>query len=105
MAQVQVGEEIVLLSPSAERDSNELPPAPRLPSLKGASITIINAFNDQERSNAELFSQHVGEILRREGAGQIIEIRKNNTSGSDLPQETVDHIASQSQGAVILEGD
>lgn len=97
-------DEVVLLSPTAERRVEESPLAERLPTLVGATIAVVNAFRDQERTNGELFARHVGELLRREGADRILPVRKQD-SGNDMTEETLSQITSQCQGAVILEGD
>ena len=95
---------VVLLSPVAERAARSESLAPRLPTLSGATVAVINALIDQQRSNGQLFSSHVGEMILRHGAHEILDIRKEVTE-RDLPGETVSHIASQSQGAIILQGD
>lgn len=42
MSQMKVSQEIVLLNPQAEHLSDPVPLAPRLPTLKGATIAILN---------------------------------------------------------------
>jgi len=95
---------VVLLSPIAEMAAGRESLAPRLPTLSGATVAVINSLIDQQRSNGQLFSSHVGEILLRHGAYEILDIKKEVTE-RDLPDETVSRIASQSQGAIILQGD
>ena len=104
MTDVKVGEVTVLLNPRAEKETVGTPLASRLPTLGGATIAVINSFQDQKRSNGELFARRVGEILLREGAAQVLDVLKED-SGSDLPEETLEHIVSRTQGAIILEGD
>ena len=105
MATIETSKETVLLNPKAETAARETRPASRLPTLKGATVAVINAFNNQQVTHGELVAGHVGEIFLREGATQVLPIRKENTSGQDLPEEAVDYIVSQAQAAIILEGD
>ena len=104
MAQVQISEGVTLLDPTAEQVARETPLASRLPTLNGATIAVVNALKDPERSGGEVFVGRVRDLLLQRGAGQILEVRKED-SGDELPQETMSHIINQSQGAVILEGD
>ncbi len=104
MAQVQIGEGVTLLDPTAEKVARETPLASRLPTLNGATIAVVNALKDPERSGGEVFVGRVRDLLLQRGAGQILEVRKED-SGDELPEETMSHIVNQSQGAVILEGD
>ena len=104
MAQVQISEGTTLLNPTAEQVAKETPLASRLPTLNGATIAVINALKDPERSGGEVFVGRVRDLLLQKGAGQILDVRKEE-SGDELPEETMSHIISQSQGAVILEGD
>ena len=104
MAQVQIREGVTLLDPTAEQVARETPLASRLPTLNGATIAVVNALKDPERSGGEVFVGRVRDLLLQRGAGQILEVRKED-SGDELPEETMSHIINQSQGAVILEGD
>lgn len=104
MAQVQISEGVTLLDPTAEQVARETPLASRLPTLNGATIAVVNALKDPERSGGEVFVGRVRDLLLQRGAGQILEVRKED-SGDELPEETMSHIINQSQGAVILEGD
>ena len=51
MTQVQATHKVVLLNPTGEQQDKERPFAPRLPVLSGATIAVINALMDPERSN------------------------------------------------------
>ena len=104
MAQVQISEGVTLLDPTAEQVARETPLASRLPTLNGATIAVVNALKDPDRSGGEVFVARVRDLLLQRGAGQILEVRKED-SGNELPEETMSHIINQSQGAVILEGD
>ena len=104
MAQVQISEGVTLLDPTAEQVARETPLASRLPTLNGATIAVVNALKDPDRSGGEVFVGRVRDLLLQRGAGQILEVRKED-SGNELPEETMSHIINQSQGAVILEGD
>ena len=104
MTQVQVGEGLVLLNPKAEQEVKEISLAPRLPSINGATIAVINACKDQKLTHGELAARHIGDIFLREGAGEVLTMVKQNPA-QDMSEEILDHITSQSQGAVILEGD
>ena len=104
MAQVQISEGVTLLDPTAEQAARETPLASRLPTLNGATIAVVNALKDPERSGGDVFVGRVRDLLLQRGAGQILEVRKED-SGDELPEETMSHIVNQSQGAVILEGD
>ncbi|MCE2462759.1 MAG: hypothetical protein J4F46_02435 [Dehalococcoidia bacterium] len=104
MAQVQISEGVTLLDPTAEQVARETPLASRLPTLNGATIAVVNALKDPDRSGGEVFVGRVRDLLLQRGAGQILEVRKED-SGNELPEDTMSHIINQSQGAVILEGD
>lgn len=102
--QTQNGGEFSLLNPKYEHQVKDSPLATRLDSLNGTAIAIVNAVRDPKRSSGDILSQRVGEILLREGVGQILPLRKEEPS-DDMPQETLDYLVSQAQGAIILEGD
>ena len=104
MTEIRVEEGVVLLSPEAEPEVTRKGLAPRLPSLAGATVGVINALKDPQRSHAELFTRHVGEILLRNGAGGIVHIKKQDLA-SDMPEEVTGDIVSRVQAVVILEGD
>ena len=55
MAQTQIIEGTTLLNPTAEQVAKETPLASRLPTLNGATIAVINALKDPERSGGEVF--------------------------------------------------
>ena len=94
----------MLLSPTAESKAGEAPLAPRLATLGGATIAIISALRDPERSSSDLLTRLIGEVLLQNGAGHVIPMRKPDP-GRELLDETLDEIVSQAQGAVILVGD
>ena len=104
MGQVKSAPAVVLLDPRAEPEIRETALAPRLGTLKGATIALINALIDEERSNGDLLTRRVTEILLRAGVGQVLSIRKQETA-KDMPEETLAPLISQSRGAIILEGD
>jgi hypothetical protein len=104
MAQVQIIEGTTLLNPTAEQVAKETPLASRLPTLNGATIAVINALKDPERSGGEVFVGRIRDLLLQNGAGQILDVRKED-SGNELPEETMSHIVNRSQAAIILEGD
>ena len=104
MVQVQISEVTTLLNPTAEQVAKETPLASRLATLNGATIAVINALKDPERSGGEVFVGRIRDLLLQQGVGQILDVRKED-SGDELPEETMSHIINQSQGAIILEGD
>ncbi|MBI2164878.1 MAG: hypothetical protein HYU29_00515 [Chloroflexi bacterium] len=104
MVDTRVGQEVLLLNPKGEQEVKQSSLAPRLKSLKGTTIAVVNAFRDPDRSNGDLVTRHMGEVLLREGVGRVIPIRKQE-SAKDMPQEMLESLAAQAEGVVILEGD
>ena len=104
MAEVQAGQEVVLLNPKAEHDHKEIQRASRLPTLKGASIVVINALRNPQDSSGDVLTSYIGDLLLRQGVDRVLPLRKEEAP-EDMPEVTLDYIVSQAQGAIILEGD
>ena len=95
---------MVLLNPKAEPEIEQASLAPRLPTIMGATVAVVNAFRDPDRTHGDLAERHLGDLLLRQGAGRIVNVRKVDP-GSEMPVEKLEHIASQSEAAIYLMGD
>jgi hypothetical protein len=60
------------VSPLDERVRDPLPRAPRLPSLDGATIGLL----DINKPRGEQFLDRLEELLRERGAAEIVRLRK-----------------------------
>ena len=104
MTCTEVSEGVVLLNPKAEPEIEQASLAPRLPTIKGATVALVNAFRDPDRTHGDLADRHLGELLLRRGVGRIVNVRKDDP-GNEMPVEKLEHIASQSEAAIFLMGD
>ena len=104
MTQVQTRQDVLLLSPKGEGEATEARMAPRLATLKGSTIAVINAFRNPQGSSGELLTNYIGDLLLREAVEQVLPLRKES-SPTDMPADTIDYLHSKAQGVIILEGD
>ena len=104
MTQVKARQELLLLSPKGEGQAKETQMAPRPATLKGGTIAVVNAFRNPQGSSGELLTSYIGDLLLREGVGEVLPLRKE-PSPVDMPADTIDYLHSKAQGVIILEGD
>lgn len=104
MTQVKARQGLLLLNPKGEGQAKETQMAPRPATLKGGTIAVINAFRNPQGSSGELLTSYIGDLLLREGGGQVLPLRKES-SPTDMPEDIIDYIISKAQGVIILEGD
>jgi hypothetical protein len=95
---------MTLVNPAAERDVRESTLASGLGTIEGATVAVVNAFNDTERVHADLLVDRLGEHLKKEGVAEILTFRKK-VSTQDMTVEMLEQICTHAQGVVILEGD
>ena len=87
---------IVVLDPGAEELPEEQAAAPRLPSLRGAVVGLV----DNSKSNADVFLQELGEALKEQyGIAELVYTRKAS-SGTPIDPEVLERLVTDCQAVV-----
>ena len=81
---------ITLLDPTAEDVPEELPVAPRIFSLSGATVALL----DNTKHNSDRFLAGVAEgLMQQYGVARVVHRQKANAN-SPAPTELLDEVAS-----------
>ena len=81
---------ITLLDPTAEDVPEELATAPRIPSLSGATVALL----DNTKHNSDRFLAGIGDgLVRHYGVAKVVHRQKANAN-SPAPPDLLDDVAS-----------
>lgn len=90
-----------LFSPRSKKAQGDITPAPRLGSLEGVTVGLL----DNYKPNAARFLELVGRLLqRRHGAGELVPMGKEALS-KPAPAELIEGLAARSRLIVTGIGD
>jgi hypothetical protein len=88
--------EVVLLDPTAEDEPEETPLTPRLSSLAGIKIGLL----DNTHRNVDIYMEEAERILREEyGVAEVVYLRKANAN-SAAPPAVLQEMVSRADAVV-----
>lgn len=87
---------VIVVNPAAEDETERLPLAPRLPSLAGARVALI----DNSKHNADRFLDTLATLLVRDHGVAKIERYRKISASVPTPPETLHRLLEGSDAAV-----